>query len=114
MSTRRAGSDGVRGGAGAHHAGDDTIWEVQHSIPRALVTKTRGAYTVAPEDWNGTSVVLAKAGYMTPEEAQTLTEIEQCRAWIVRYRERHFETKMRSKSLTSCANSTCSRWIFNR
>ena len=74
---------------------------MKHSIPRALVTKTRGTYTVAPEDWNGTSVVLAKAGYMTPEEAQTLTEIEQCRAWIVRYRERHFETKMRSKSLTS-------------
>ena len=81
--------------------GDATIWEVKHSIPRALVTKTRGTYTVAPEDWNGQSVVLAKAGYMTPEEAKTLTEIEQCRAWIERYRERHFETKMRSKSLTS-------------
>jgi hypothetical protein len=74
---------------------------VKHSIPRALVTKTRGAYTVAPEDWNGTSVVLAKAGYMTPEEDQTLTEIEQSRAWIARYRQRHFETKMTSKSLTS-------------
>ena len=81
--------------------GDATIWEVKHSIPRALVTKTRGAYTVAPEDWNGTSVVLAKAGYMTPEEDQTLTEIEQSRAWIARYRQRHFETKMTSKSLTS-------------
>jgi hypothetical protein len=81
--------------------GDDTIWEVKHSIPRALVTKTRGTYTVAPEGWNGQSVVLAKAGYMTPEEAQILTEIEQCRAWIERYRERNFETKMRSKSLTS-------------
>ena len=65
------------------------------------MTKTRGAYTVAPEDWNGTSVVLAKAGYMTPEEDQTLTEIEQSRAWIARYRQRHFETKMTSKSLTS-------------
>jgi hypothetical protein len=68
--------------------GDATIWEVKHSIPRALVTKTRGTYTFAPEDWNGTSIVLAKAGYMTPEEDRTLTEIEQCRAWIVRYRKR--------------------------
>jgi hypothetical protein len=81
--------------------GDATIWEVKHSITRALVTKTRGTYTVAPEDWNGTSIVLAKAGYMTPEADRTLTEIEQCRAWIVRYRKRDFETKMRSKSLTS-------------
>ena len=69
--------------------------------PGALVTKTRGTYTVAPEGWNGRSVVLAKAGYMTPEEAQTLSEIEQCRAWIARYRERDFETKLQSKSLTS-------------
>jgi hypothetical protein len=81
--------------------GDDTIWEVKHSIPRALVTKTRGTYTVAPSDWNGSGVVLAKAGYMTPEAAQTLTGIEQCRAWIEIYRERNFETKLRSKSLTS-------------
>jgi hypothetical protein len=81
--------------------GDDTIWELKHSIPRALVTKTRGTYTVAPEDWNGNSVVLAKAGYMTPEGDRARTEIEQCRAWIKRYRERDFETKMRSKSLTS-------------
>src|SRR6476661_6238669 len=44
---------------------------------------------------------MAKAGYMTPEEAQTLTEIEQCRMWIGRYSERELETKMRSKSLTS-------------
>ena len=33
--------------------GDDTIWEVKHAIPRALVTKTRGTYTVAPEGWDG-------------------------------------------------------------
>jgi hypothetical protein len=81
--------------------GDATIWEVKHSIPRALVTKTRGTYTVAPEDWNGTSIVLVKAGYMTPEEDRTLTEIEQSRAWIERYRKRDFETKMSLKSLTS-------------
>jgi hypothetical protein len=81
--------------------GDATIWEVKHSIPGALVTKTRGTYTVAPKDWNGTGIVLAKAGYMTPEEDRTVTEIDQCRAWIVRYRERNFETRMRSKSLTS-------------
>jgi hypothetical protein len=81
--------------------GDDTIWEVKHAIPRALVTKTRGTYTVAPKGWDGSSVVLAKAGYMTPEEAWTLSEIDQCRVWIERYRERNFETRMRSKSLTS-------------
>jgi hypothetical protein len=81
--------------------GDTTIWEAKHSIPRALVTKTRGTYTVAPKDWNGTSIVLAKAGYMAPEEDRTLTKIEQSRAWIARYRKRDFETKMRSKSLTS-------------
>ena len=33
------------------------------------MTKTRGTYTVVPEGWNGQSVVLAKAGYMTPEAA---------------------------------------------
>jgi hypothetical protein len=38
---------------------------------------------------------------MTPEEDRPRTEIEQCRAWIKRYRERNFDTKMRSKSLTS-------------
>ena len=48
--------------------GNDTIWEEKHKVPGALVTKTRGTYTVAPEDWNG-SVVLAKAGYRTPETA---------------------------------------------
>jgi hypothetical protein len=53
--------------------GDDTIWETKHSIPRALVTKTRGTYTVAPEGWDGSGAVLAKAGYMTPEEARGLT-----------------------------------------
>ena len=78
-----------------------TLWEVKHSIPGALVTKTRGTYTVAPADWNGASVVLAKAGYMTPEKTATLSEIEQCRVWIALYRERDFETKLQSKSLTS-------------
>jgi hypothetical protein len=80
--------------------GDDTIWEVKHVVPGALVTKTRGAFTVAPEGWDGLSVVLAKAGYMSPEGA-TLSEIEQCRAWIESYRKRDFETRMQSKSLTS-------------
>jgi len=81
--------------------GDRTIWETKHLIPRALVTKTRGTFTVAPADWNGASVVLAKAGYMTPEAALALSEIEQCRVWIELYRERQFATKMQSKSLTS-------------
>ena len=81
--------------------GDDTIWEEKHAIPRAIVTKTRGTYTVAPEDWDGENVVMAKAGYMTPEEARGRPEIEQCRIWIERYRMRDYETKMQSKSLTS-------------
>jgi hypothetical protein len=88
--------------------GDATIWEVKHTIPGALVTKTRGTYTVAPEDWNGGhrngepgGAVLAKAGYMTPEAARGRPEIEQCRIWIGKYRERDFETRMVSKSLTS-------------
>src|SRR5262245_44417104 len=40
--------------------GDAAIWEVKHLIPRALVIKTRGAYTVVPDGWNGTSVVLSE------------------------------------------------------
>ena len=94
--------------------GDDTIWELKHQIPRALVTKTRGTYTVAPEGWDGWSVVLAKAGYMTPEEVKDQPEIEQCRRWIESYRERDFETRMRAKSLTSMRSNIClrktSRW----
>jgi hypothetical protein len=81
--------------------GDDTIWELKHVIPGALVTKTRGSFTVAPEDWDGPSVVLAKAGYMAPEEVWTLSGIEQCQAWIERYHKRDFDTRMQSKSLTS-------------
>ena len=81
--------------------GDDTIWEAKHLIPRALVTKTRGTYTVAPEGWDNGNVVMAKAGYMTPEKARGRPEIEQCRIWIESYRIREFETKLQSKSLTS-------------
>ena len=44
---------------------------------------------------------MAKAGYMTPDAAWKLSEIEQCRFWIEAYRERDYETKMVSKSLTS-------------
>ena len=61
--------------------GNDTIWEEKHVIPGALVTKTRGTYSVVPEGWigNGKGVVLAKAGYRTPEAAYEKDEIEQCR-----------------------------------
>ena len=34
---------------------DNAIWEVKHRIPRALVTKTRGTYTVAEQGWDGAS-----------------------------------------------------------
>ena len=95
--------------------GDDTIWEVKHTIPGALVTKTRGTYTVAPEDWDGESVVMAKAGYMTPDEAWKLSEIEQCRVWIEAYRERDFETKMRVEIAHLAARAaSCSRRISRR
>ena len=80
--------------------GDNTIWEEKHSIPRALVTKTRGTYTVAPEGWDG-SAVLAKAGYMTPDAARGGSEIEQCAVWIELYRQREFTTTLSTKSLTS-------------
>jgi hypothetical protein len=81
--------------------GDNRIWELKHKVPGAIVTKTRGTFTVAPKDWNGAGVVLAKAGYMSPPEAVGRSEIEQCRVWLERYRERNFATKMQSKSLTS-------------
>jgi hypothetical protein len=79
--------------------GDSTIWELKHVIPRALVTKTRGTYTVADDVWNG-SAVLAKAGYMTPEGLRMSSPIIQCQAWVKLYRERDYETTMESKSLT--------------
>ena len=80
--------------------GDNTIWEVKHIVPGALVTKTRGTYTVADESFEG-SAVLAKAGYMAPEQVRTLSEIAQCQEWIKLYRERTYQTTMQSKSLTS-------------
>ena len=80
--------------------GDDAIWEVKHVVPQVLVTKTRGTFTVAPADWNG-SVVLARAGYMAPEEARDLSKNEQCAAWVKLYREREFATTLRSRQLTS-------------
>jgi hypothetical protein len=80
-------------------SGDNTIWEAKHTIPRAIVTKTRGTYTVAPEDWSG-DVVMAKTGYMTPKAEWSLSKIEQCRAWVKRYRERTYDTRLQMKSLT--------------
>ena len=79
---------------------DDTIWEVKHVVPGAVVTKTRGTYTVVPEGWNGGSVVLAKAGYRTPEAACENNEIEQSRMWLECYRAREYETTLQAKSLT--------------
>jgi hypothetical protein len=80
--------------------GDSVIWEVKHVIPRALVTKTRGTYTVANERCEG-SAVLAKAGYMAPEQTRMLSTIAQCQEWIELYRARDYNTRMQSKSLTS-------------
>jgi hypothetical protein len=80
--------------------GNDTIWEEKHVIPGALVTKTRGTFTVVPEGWNGGNIVLAKAGYMTPEPAYDEDEFEQCRTWIEIYRARNYDTTLVAKSLT--------------
>ena len=83
--------------------GDDTIWEVKHVIPGAIVTKTRGTYTVAPESCEQASVVMAKAGYMTPEEAWGLSAIEQCRVWIDYYRARDYETMAGGQNHSPCS-----------
>ncbi len=80
--------------------GNDAIWEEKHVVPGVVVTKTRGTYTVVPEGWNGGNVVLAKAGYMTPEAAYDKDEIEQCQAWIELYRMRTYDTTLEAKSLT--------------
>ena len=94
---------------------DTTLWEMKHAIPGALVTKTRGTYTVAPEGWNGGSVVLAKAGYMAPEAA---TDTQRDRAVHGRGSRdtANGSSKRRCSQSRSprCGRSTCSKRISNR
>ena len=42
------------------------VWEVKHLLPRAIIVKTRGAYTVAPPGWTG-KAICAQAGYRLPK-----------------------------------------------
>jgi hypothetical protein len=49
------------------------IWEVKHRIPRALIMKTRGTFTVAPPGWRG-EALCAQAGYRLPDAERALVE----------------------------------------
>ena len=77
------------------------VWEVKHVVPRVLVIKTRGTFTAAPPDWSDPrGPVLAKAGYRLPDIGD-MSETAQCAEWIGRYRERDYDTRMLSRTLTS-------------
>jgi hypothetical protein len=76
------------------------IWEIKHVVPRALVMKTRGTFTVAPIGWQG-DAVCAQAGYRLPgPDAHRLTELERSARWIEHYRNRDFDTRFENPSLT--------------
>jgi hypothetical protein len=80
------------------------IWEAKHGIPRALVMKTRGIFTVAPPEWDG-EAVCAQAGYRLPDrDASWISELERSRRWIEHYRGRKFWTRFENPSLTSLRN----------
>jgi hypothetical protein len=77
------------------------IWEVKHRIPRALIMKTRGTFTVAPPDWRG-EALCAQAGYRLPDaDAAWLNDHERSTRWIEHYRGRQYETRFENPSLTS-------------
>jgi hypothetical protein len=80
---------------------DGAIWDVKHRIPRALVMKTRGTFTVAPPDWSGRAVC-AQAGYRLPgANALLLDDRERSAQWVQHYRDRDYETRFENPSLTS-------------
>jgi hypothetical protein len=77
------------------------IWEEKHRIPRGLVMKTRGAFTVAPPDWQG-KAVCAQAGYrLADADATWLTDLERSVRWIEHYRRREYDTRFENPSLPS-------------
>jgi hypothetical protein len=77
------------------------IWEEKHRIPRALIMKTRGTFTVAPADWQG-EAVCAQAGYRLADvDAAWLGDLERSRRWIEQYRHREYDTRFENPSLTS-------------
>jgi DNA polymerase type B, organellar and viral len=82
------------------------MWDLKCTIPRALVARTRCAYTHAPAIWDG-KVVLARSGGRLPiNEDETgeridLSDLQECAEWIKRFRDRDFDTKIELRSLTS-------------
>ena len=77
------------------------VWEVKHLLPRAIIIKTRGAYTVAPPGWTG-KAICAQAGYRLPKsETRGLDPLQRSTLWLDLYRKREFETEMPNPSLTS-------------
>jgi hypothetical protein len=80
--------------------GNGAIWEIKHRIPSALVMKTRGAFTVAPPDWQG-EAVCAQAGYRLPDaDAAWLADLERSVRWIEHYRHRDYDARFENPSLT--------------
>ena len=81
--------------------GNGEIWEEKHRVPRALVMKTRGTFTVAPPEWQG-DAVCAQAGYRLADgDAAWLTDLERSVRWILHYRRREYDTRFENPSLTS-------------
>ena len=79
------------------------------------MTKTRGTYTVAPEGWDGKSVVMAKAGYMTPEAAMDAQRDRAVPGMDRELPRAGFRNEDAVKVAHLAArNNICSRWIFNR
>jgi hypothetical protein len=77
------------------------MWEIKHVIPRALVTKTRGTYTIAPPDWSGTPVI-ARAGFrLSAGQGDGLNPIHECAKWIEMFRTRDYDTKVEQHTLVS-------------
>jgi hypothetical protein len=77
------------------------MWEIKHVIRRALVTKTRGTYTIASLDWHGTPVI-ARAGFrLSANHGDGLSPIHECAKWIEMFRARDYDTKVEQHTLVS-------------
>jgi hypothetical protein len=77
------------------------IWEIKHRVPRVLLVKTRGCYTVAPPRWMG-DAVLAQAGFRLPDaKTRVLDDRERSAVWIEMFRRREYDTKVEQPVLTS-------------
>jgi hypothetical protein len=77
------------------------ISEMKHRVPRVLLVKTRGCYTVAPPDWKG-DAVLAQAGYRLPDaKTRGLDDLRRSAVWIEMFRRREYDAKVKQPVLTS-------------